>query len=467
MGVKLQSAERSREVWRRWRTWWHEPHFLQKNTVIGGLLMVAELIIMPPSSPTQMMLALGWLAFVAVLPLAPRLLCVLGSVACLMLSFLPQQEWWTLGGTALITLFLAAGYALPRWATIAMPVGYSVLDAVGCGWFGFQSLGGGMVRGAIDAFNDIDGEGAAAAHADAVLPQYWLIVFVSTLVLDLMVLGFVTILGAAFRRTAEADERANRTELLLGRVTREQELAHMIHDSVANDMSTIAMLAWRAKTVDDDAGMLDAMYARSHHALDRVHEVIDVLNGKRNLDELGVGTASFPSSHDAGSPTVHPGHGPEASFDTQLEKYVEDQDRMMAMLGFVGVSRLNSVPNPQVPAQVRQAAMRFMEEVYANIVRHCAMDVRADDHEADSNMTGASSLAGPEEPTYSLFVDMNGRRIRISEVNAIADESRTMVRGRRHGGGIALHRAAIESLGGTLNASQQDGTWTLSAEIPY
>jgi sensor histidine kinase regulating citrate/malate metabolism len=95
------------------------------------------------------------------------------------------------------------------------------------------------------------------------------------------------------------------------------------------------------------------------------------------------------------------------------------------------------------------------------------MDVRADDHEADSNMTGASSLAGPEEPTYSLFVDMNGRRIRISEVNAIADESRTMVRGRRHGGGIALHRAAIESLGGTLNASQQDGTWTLSAEIPY
>lgn len=444
---------------RRIRAWWREPHFLEKNTIIGCTLLVIELILVQPDSPGQMLFALSWLALVAALPFAKRQLCVAGPVLLLAASMLPAQGWWTTGGTALVMVFLAIGFVMPKWAAIALPVAYSVIDAIGFVWLGARaSIGGDMIQSAIDALNDLEGDGKTPTPADVALPQYSLIVFVATAVLNLMVLGFLVMFGSAFRRTAEADERAARTERMLGRITREQELAHMIHDSVANDMSTIAMLAWRAKTVDDDQAMLDAIYARSHHALDRVHEVIDVLNGKRELDELdGTGGADGTGINDAAVAAT--------TFDMQMEKYVEDQDRAMAMLGLAGISRFNSVPDVAVPEPARRTVMGLLEEIYANIVRHCAMD----GHGA-SEASGASEVPGTvgewEEPAYSLFVDIARDRIRISEVNALADESRTLVHGRRHGGGLALHRAAVEALGGVLNTSRQDGTWTLSAEIP-
>ena len=34
------------------------------------------------------------------------------------------------------------------------------------------------------------------------------------------------------------------------------------------------------------------------------------------------------------------------------------------------------------------------------------------------------------------------------------------------GKGLALHRDMIEGIGGALHVSQEDNTWTLSADIP-
>lgn len=108
------------------------------------------------------------------------------------------------------------------------------------------SIGGGsIIRGAIDALNDTTKDDAigssAAAPVEIALPQYSLIVFAATLVLNLLMPGSLVAFGSAFRRSVEADARAARAERILGRITREQELAHMVHDSVANDMSAIAI----------------------------------------------------------------------------------------------------------------------------------------------------------------------------------------------------------------------------------
>ncbi|MBW3092452.1 hypothetical protein KIH79_05740 [Bifidobacterium sp. 82T10] len=181
--------------------------------------------------------------------------------------------------------------------------------------------------------------------------------------------------------------------------------------------------------------MLDTIYERSHHALDRVHEVIDVLNGTREPvtnPDLSEGIAAHEE-------------GMESPFEAQLEKYVEDQDRTMAMLGIRGTSQVRCTGSKTVSPAVRRATMNLLEEIYANLVRHCAM--RAD-------------------PAYHLFVTIDDRRIRINEVNVLADESDSLTHGHRHGSGLSLHRASIEAFGGTLHASAQDGAWTIDAEIP-
>ncbi|MBT1173501.1 hypothetical protein JS528_09140 [Bifidobacterium sp. MA2] len=490
----------------RARDWWREPHFLGKTAILGLIATLAELILVPPASPVQMLLALCWMGVIALLPLRPRTVCVEAPVLFLAAGFLPDGWWWATGGTTQVVVFLAIGYVLSNRAVAGLLVVYSVADAACFALFDTASVGGSAVRGFIDGFNESSGIGdLIPAHPETALSSYTLIVGVATVAVDVMVLGFLVVFGAAFRRASAADERAERVETMLGRVTREQELAHMIHDSVANDMSTIAMLAWRAKAMDDDAAMLDAIYARSHHALDRVHEVIDVLNGRRDLAGLegeiaaeagGVGGEGTAASSD-GDGTGNGGAGTGASgatnapigdlaFDTQLEKYVEDQDRTMAMLGLRGVTRFNGAPDVVVPKPVRRVVMGLVEEIYANIVRHCAMgDVGAvAGADAEGRMTdgpdasavrpaadGAAAAEGHDAtgvaPAYTLFIDIAADGIRISEVNALADESATLVHGRRHGGGLAMHRAAVEALGGTLNTSEQDGTWTIGAHIPF
>lgn len=471
---------------RRVRVWWREPHFLEKDAILGIVAMLVGLIVAPPDSPLRMLLALCWLAEVALLPLRPRPVCVIAPVLFLAAGFLPGGWWWANCGPVQIVVFVAIGYVLSNRAMAGMVVAYAIVDAACFALFDTTSVGGDLVRGFIDGFAEAGGTGLIPAHPET-LPYYAPIVFVATAVIDVIGFGFLVVFGAAFRRASAADERAERVESMLGRITREQELAHMIHDSVANDMSTIAMLAWRAKAMDDDGPMLDAIYARSHHALDRVHEVIDVLNGQRDLAGLEAevraesggngGPAVSSGVVGTGEPVAAVASAGDLSFDTQLERYVEDQDRMMAMLGLAGTSRFNSVPDVAVPKPVRRVVMELVEEIYANIVRHCAMDdAGVVDHAGAADRAGASghvlgsatvSAAADGEPAYTLSIDIAADGIRVSEVNALADESRTLVHGRRHGGGLALHRAAVEALGGTLNASGQDGTWTISAHIPF
>lgn len=505
-----------RAGWNRWRRWWREPHFLEKCAFFGGLLTLLQLVLFPPDSPLQMLCVLGGLAAMLMLPVAPKTACSAGLALCLASTFLPQR-YWNINGIAVIVMFLAAGYAMPRLVAALLPLAYAVVDALFYVRFGTGASGGTIVESLLDTFADADPRSSLPSHAVDTMPQHELIVFVGALVFEMMVFGFLAILGVSFRRTTQDTRRLARTERMLGRVTREQRLAHMIHDAVANDMSTIAMLAWRAKTADDDAAMLDSIYKRSQHALERVHEVIDVLNGKRELDaELsaaktggsgapdeagprsgpaggadavtmpgtdgrpGAGSAAAGAGPDAldgpdgseysfGSDATGPGTpsaagtpASPASFDARLEKYVEDQDRAMAMLGLHGATRLTSAPDADVPVPVQRAAMNLTEEIYANIVRHCALDAEGP-RQADTD----ARVDDMQEPAYNLFIDIAKDRVRISEVNALTESSKTMVHGTRHGNGVAMQATAIEALVGTLHATAQDGAWTLSAEIPW
>ncbi|RSX53552.1 hypothetical protein D2E25_0875 [Bifidobacterium goeldii] len=446
---------------------WHELNFLKKTSIIAVVAQVVAIIIVPPDNPLQMLLSICWLAVSAAIPFAPRAMCIGGVIAALLVTFLPAQGWWASGNFALIALFLSLGYVMPRIVSVSLIASFSLLDAVSQLWLGAGSMGAGMVQGMMEMLNDLSqqsaiesGSTALTGHADAVMPQYSVIVFIATVLLDVMILGFLTMFGSAFRRTAEATERAVRTEQLIGRLTREQELAHMIHDSVSNDMSTIAMLAWRAKTVDDDTDMLDAIYERSHHALDRVHEVIDVLNGKRDIESIASDSDELQDIARAGSTAdanqvAGANDGSDANDSSTagtingidcvaaIEKYVEDEDRIMHMLGFAGAARVTGTCEHTVSSATHACIMGLLEEIYANIVRH-----------------------GESTDGYQLFVTISDHVVTITEINPIPAQQHAALRNVRHGRGLKLQRDSIMQLGGTLNTSAQDGAWTLSAQIP-
>ena len=447
----------------RARAWWRGG-FPGKVRLFAVAAWLAAGPLIGVESAFDMFMPLALLAVIMLLPRAPRVAIAIGLPLCLAAGFMAGNLTEACSVIALFAIFLTAGYALARWPLVAAVMGYAVAE-VTCAvvWHADSAAVNvltGFVSGFLDGYAGVP-QGTPGEVGGSVPPE---LAWAFGVLLSVMMSGFLAAFGRSFRANVEAGKAIARNEAMLGRVTREQRLAHMIHDSVANDMSVIAMLSWRVKqtlpaknapgegegtatTGQDVSAMLDAIYARSHHALDRVHEVIDVLDGKRDLSDV------MPSdAHDDGV-----GTDSTVPLGARLEKFAEDQDRTMAMLGMAGVSRIKIDDAARPGPAVTDAVLSLVEEIYANIVRHAAWD-----GDAAHGAAGATGVG----PAYSLFVTGTRDTIRVTEVNRIAGGESQAIRGTRHGKGLALQRAAVETLGGTLNASAQDGTWTIAAELP-
>lgn len=449
----------AKALWRRWRVWWHEPHFLAKTRAIGIALLALVAVLVPPSAPVHALAMLVGVALLWALPHAPRVVPPVGLALCLV-------EMWVLAGAGeryepdelgvvivLFCLFLGSGYVYRRWfARVGVVVGYALAETASGVWLGADSPALSGIRGIVDgtmaalwAQNHPSAQGPGlglsgeAAAAAASMPGPGPVVyFVGGVAVSCILSGMSVAMGHAFAETHSANARRERSEAMVGRLTREQELAHMIHDSVANDASVIAMLAWQAKMVDDDREMLDMIYQCAHHALDRTHEVIDVLNGAKDLGDTA--GAEVGETTDASS--------------VSLERYCEDRDRMMHMLGFEGHAKVR-LDDPVASVQgengrllepIRRCTLGLLEEIYANIVRH------------------GDSDGGP----YAVVVSTDSGGLRVTATNplAVASDGLQAFGRMRHGRGLALHRAEVEALGGELNAAAEDGVWVLNAHIP-
>lgn len=457
---------------RRLRAFWREPHFLAKTRVIAIVLWVGALLVFQPRTALDMLAVFTLFAVIAVLPVMPRVVVPIGLMIALIVGFVPGDAVELATVITLYALFLTAGFACDGRLCALMVALYAMAEITCAVVWGSSSAALEVINGLVDAWSNMFADNMIVGGG-ADIPD--LMAWAFAVAMSMLLSGFAAVFGHSFRISAVAGERLARSEAMVDRMAREQRLAHMIHDSVANDMSVIAMLTWRAKAgLDGDSGSsessgasgaasvdlaasLDAIYDRSHHALDRVHEVIDVLDGKRTLAELEDDDDADDAEAGEGS-----GSGANAGSDAgagadlivQLERCVEDQDRIMAMIGMRGVSRVvaEGVDPCNPPKRVRRAVIGLVEEIYANIVRHAAW-------------ANGSEDAGDAE-AYSLFVTVGPKRIRIAEVNAIGGGESAAIRGTKHGNGLAQQRETVESLGGTLNASAQDGTWTIAAEIP-
>lgn len=244
------------------------------------------------------------------------------------------------------------------------------------------------------------------------------------------------------------------------RMRRDVELGSRIHDSVTQGLTAIALTADRLRAaesaasvapdgtgrpggpdgdLDDGLGMIASTARRT---LGQVRSVIDVLNGR---DE---GFAAAPASDRLPA----------------LRAMVREGDDRLRRLGFEGRTTIEADGGAAGIADfagsagstaINPVAWRELVDLLGQLATNIAVH------------------ADPQAGAYAIDVRLeagaNGPRATVTQSNGVAAAHEGLQAGDRvpHSGrGLALHRARIEVLGGSLHTSLEDGVWVLSAVIP-
>lgn len=247
---------------------------------------------------------------------------------------------------------------------------------------------------------------------------------------------------AMHRRLVEAlcdrNSRLEQAQYRMSMMERDTMLASKTHDTVTGGLSYIAFTAQQRL---EDERLSDAERAAwrridetAQHTIDNVHTVIDI---------LGHADASKSLRADGGNRDCIVAQG--GSFFDKIQTHCEAGDDHLHSLGFAGESHVaETVKSFEVGRERTDECTRLLDELYANIAGH----------------------ADPSQQ-YAVFANVENGHLHVTETNSIPEPDeghayRKPVSGR----GLALHRDALERIGGTLRTSQEDGTWTLSADIP-
>lgn len=246
------------------------------------------------------------------------------------------------------------------------------------------------------------------------------------------------------------------------RMRRDVELGSRIHDSVTQGLTAIALTADRLRAAESVAsvapggtgspggpdGDLDdelAMIASTaRRTLGQVRSVIDVLNGR---DE---GFAAAPALDRLPA----------------LRAMGREGDDRLRRLGFEGRTTIEA---DEGAAEFVDSAgsVAFNPEAINPVAWRELVDLLG------QLATNIAVHADPQAGAYAIDVRLetgaNGPRATVTQSNGVAAAHEGLQAGDRvpHSGrGLALHRARIEALGGSLHTSLEDGVWVLSAVIP-
>lgn len=226
------------------------------------------------------------------------------------------------------------------------------------------------------------------------------------------------------RHNLQAQYDLERVKERLNQRHREQELALAIHDSVTNDLSTILLIAQ-----SDESGIIDTseslalIVKRAKHALNEAHHVIDLLehgDSKRAALQMG----------DSGKDAI-----------SDLKSLCAAEDAKLSEFDIAGQTTI--IGDAPLGSSCLQFAQEVLQELYANIKRHCA----------------------PHSDEYSLILRTDIDGIRIAQTNT-CDEKKHPMAGVRGGRGLQLHKERIERVGGHLWSNLESGTWTVNIWIP-
>lgn len=253
---------------------------------------------------------------------------------------------------------------------------------------------------------------------------------------------------AMHRRLVDAlrdrNSRLEQAQYRMSMMERDTMFASKTHDTVTGGLSYIAFVAQQhaddPQISDTERAAWQRIDETAQRTMDNVHAVIDILGHDDESGSLHADDENHRGGFMEERTAVQNGSFPDA-----IRAHCKGGDDRLHALGFAGESHVAETGEPfEVGRERTDECTRLLDELYANIAGH----------------------ADPSQP-YAVFANVENGHLHVTETNSIPEPDeghayRKPVSGR----GLVLHRDAIERIGGTLRTSQEDGTWTLSADIP-
>ena len=225
---------------------------------------------------------------------------------------------------------------------------------------------------------------------------------------------------------------------------RQQErTAQDIHDYVSNDLAYLILRFDKdiadGKTPSEEE--LRELRSVAMGALDRTHQVIDVIEGRGEAAHSAV--TPHDSTVDAASGIACGITDADCPLAEQIRDVASNGDRRLSELGFEGQTIISGAHG----AAGRSGLIAgLLEELYGNIAKHA-------DPEAGYVMTIGIGL-----DTVRIACIDTARTSSDSDADGSADLST--------GTGLNRYRQLLEQQNGALHITTQDAEWTLSAVIP-
>ena len=211
---------------------------------------------------------------------------------------------------------------------------------------------------------------------------------------------------------------------------REQHaIATKLHDATTGDLTYIILLTQRhreqcANPTDRDA--YAAIERRAEEALRNIHEVINVLN---DADPSLNRTQTRNESH--------------VDLMDSVTRYCRRRDEELAAVGFRGTTTIQGAATRprQSDDDLAHDLETILNEIYANIMRHCATARR----------------------DYLVTVHFDDSAVRITEINEQSDATV----GGKSGTGLKHLSEIVQRRAGKVNVLDDDHNWILQISIPY
>ncbi|WP_152349815.1 hypothetical protein [Bifidobacterium avesanii] len=208
----------------------------------------------------------------------------------------------------------------------------------------------------------------------------------------------------------------------------QRAIAAKLHDATTGDLTYIILLAQQrhegcASPAEKDA--YAAIERRAESALRNIHEVIGVLND-----------AATPADQALAS------NGDHVDRMDSIMRYCRRRDGELAAIGFHGTTTIQgAMPRPRQSDDLAREMEAMLNEIYANIMRHCETSRR----------------------DYLITIHFGASAVRLTEINERSDETV----GGTGGTGLGHLSEMVRRRHGTVNVIDDDHNWILQLSIPY
>lgn len=233
-----------------------------------------------------------------------------------------------------------------------------------------------------------------------------------------IILGILVSQKEQEARIRSLQKELEKSELIVRERERDVRIAGMLHDSLSGKLTLVSYIC-DSLTLNKSDDLIDQINQISQDALLDLRSAIDVLRGE------------------------NASQGRWCAFDYRmLLSVVKEHEEALSKVGFTGEVNVEKFESGMVDVDSKTEFLRFLDEVFANIVRH-----------------------GSNGSQYILRISIHDGMCSLFESNLIGENVDTP--GGVSGRGLSYHKKSIEDAGGVFSSLSEEGEWILYTRFPF